>query len=136
MLFSSPVFLVAFLPGVLALYYLIPRRFLPARNLLLLAASLGFYAWGEPWFVLVMIASIIMNYLFGLWTARTQEKSHARRWALGVTVAFNLGLLFVFKYLGFVLQNLRAATGYSLPFPEIARETVVFEMPRALAISA
>ena len=120
MLFSSPVFLVAFLPGVLALYYLIPRRFLPARNLLLLAASLGFYAWGEPWFVLVMIASIIMNYLFGLWTARTQEKSHARRWALGVTVAFNLGLLFVFKYLGFVLQTLRAATGYSLPFPEIA----------------
>ena len=55
MLFSSPVFLVAFLPGVLALYYLIPRRFIPARNLLLLAASLGFYAWGEPRFVLVMI---------------------------------------------------------------------------------
>ena len=66
MLFSSSIFLFAFLPAVLLGYYVIFRGMRRAQNLLLLAASLLFYAWGEPWFVLVMMASILANYLFGL----------------------------------------------------------------------
>lgn len=120
MLFSSAIFLLVFLPCVLAVYYIIPRRFLAARNVFLLIASLGFYAWGEPWFVLVMIASIAVNYLFGLWAAGTSEKTAGRRWVLVAAVVFNLGLLFVFKYLGFVLKNLRDGLHIGLPVPEIA----------------
>ena len=120
MLFSSTIFLLAFLPFVTVVYYLIPRRFLVARNVFLLIASLGFYAFGEPWFVLVMIGSILMNYLFGLWVAKTAEKTGAQRCALVVTVAFNLLILFVFKYLGFVLKNIRGAVSGDFPVPEIA----------------
>lgn len=120
MLFSSAIFLLVFLPCVVAVYYIIPRRFLAARNIFLLAASLGFYAWGEPWFMLVMVASIIMNYLFGLWASRTSEKTAGRRCVLAVTVVFNLGILFVFKYLGFVMRNLQKGLRVSLPVPEIA----------------
>lgn len=67
MLFSSSIFLFAFLPAVLLGYYVVFRGMRRAQNLLLLAASLFFYAWGEPWFVLVMAASIAANYGFGLW---------------------------------------------------------------------
>ena len=67
MLFSSSIFLFAFLPAVLLGYYVVFRGMRRAQNLLLLAASLLFYAWGEPWFVLVMMGSILANYFFGLW---------------------------------------------------------------------
>ena len=67
MLFSSSLFLFLFLPLVLLVYYLPLRRRRQGQNVFLLAASLLFYAWGEPWFVLVMIASILANYGFGLW---------------------------------------------------------------------
>ena len=67
MLFSSSVFLFAYLPIVLVVYYIPLRGLRRAQNLFLLAASLLFYAWGEPWFVLVMAASIAANYGFGLW---------------------------------------------------------------------
>ena len=66
MLFSSTTFLVLFLTGTLLVYYMIPRAWRWGRNLLLLAVSLVFYWWGEPKFVAVMVASIGMNYLFGL----------------------------------------------------------------------
>ena len=71
MLFSSSVFLFIFLPLVLLDYYLLcpltGRYRRSVQNLLLLIASFLFYAWGEPWFVLVMMASILANYGFGLW---------------------------------------------------------------------
>ena len=67
MLFSSSVFLFLFLPVVLLVYYLPLRRWRQGQNVFLLLASLGFYAWGEPWFVLVMMGSILANYCFGLW---------------------------------------------------------------------
>ena len=67
MLFSSSVFLFLFLPVVLLVYYLPLRRWRQGQNVFLLLASLGFYAWGEPWFVLVMLGSILANYGFGLW---------------------------------------------------------------------
>ena len=64
MVFSSTIFLFAFLPAFLLVYFLLPRR--GAKNVWLLAASLLFYAWGEPVYVLLMMASIIVNWLFGL----------------------------------------------------------------------
>lgn len=66
MLFSSAIFIFAFLPFVIILYFTILRRHLFLQNLLLLFASIGFYAWGEPKFVLVMLTSIVCNYLFAL----------------------------------------------------------------------
>lgn len=69
MLFSSNVFLFAYLPLVLALYYLCPRRL---RNPVLLAVSLFFYGWGEPVYLFLMLAVILMNYLCGAWIAKSR----------------------------------------------------------------
>ena len=118
MLFSSSIFLFAFLPAVLLGYYVVFRGMRRAQNGLLLAASLFFYAWGEPWFVLVMVASILANYGFGLWVHAW--KLRRRRLLLPVTSACvcNLGLLFIFKYLVFTLENLNLL-GWNLPIPVI-----------------
>ena len=118
MLFSSSIFLFAFLPAVLLGYYVIFRGMRRAQNGLLLAASLLFYAWGEPWFVLVMMGSILANFGFGLWVHAW--KLRGRRLLLPVASACvcNLGLLFVFKYLVFTLENLNLL-GLNLPIPGI-----------------
>ena len=103
MLFSSSVFLFLFLPLVLLVYYLPLRKWRQGQNVFLLVASLFFYAWGEPWFVLIMIASILANYGFGLWVARAKGAGRSTRAPLIAAAAANLGLLFVFKYLTFVM---------------------------------
>ncbi len=94
MLFSAPIFLFAFLPLVLAVYFLAPRI---ARNTWLLVASLVFYAWGEPIVALVMLVSIAMNYAFGLWVDRAHRRGSAKG-VVAAAVAANIGLLVVFKY--------------------------------------
>ena len=118
MLFSSVVFLFYFLPVVLVLYYLF-RNQMPVKNGILLVASLFFYAWGEPWFVLVMIASIIGNYFLAVLVDRYREKK-AAKWILVLAVVLNIGLLFVFKYLDFFIRNIAAATGKDLPLTNLA----------------
>ena len=70
MLFSSLIFIFTFLPIVLILYFTLFRKSILARNILLLLASLFFYAWGEPGFVLIMLLSIVGNYLFGIVIAK------------------------------------------------------------------
>ena len=121
MVFSSTIFLFAFLPVTLGGYYLSPRRI---KNYFLLAASLLFYAWGEPKFVFVMIGSIFVNYLFALGIDRLQHsavpkkpkrggvicsKSEKRAKALlALMVLFNLSLFFVYKYLDFTITNINA----------------------------
>ena len=99
MLFSSSIFLFLFLPLVLLIYYLPLRPWRQAQNLFLLLASLGFYAWGEPWFVLVMTGSILVNYAFGLWVAHTRQRGGSSRLPVILAATTNLALLFVFKYL-------------------------------------
>lgn len=111
MVFSSAVFLFTFLPLTLAGYYVLPRRF---RNLFLTLASLVFYAWGEPKFVLIMILSILMNYVFGLLVVRRQEERY-RSCILTVMVCANLSLFFVFKYLNFTIENLNLLFGNAIP---------------------
>ncbi|MDJ0947806.1 MAG: MBOAT family O-acyltransferase [Alphaproteobacteria bacterium] len=111
MVFSSVVFLFLFLPLVLGIYVLLPS--LRLRNWFLILASLLFYAWGELGYVLILLASIGMNYLFGLLAARTRH-GQAGRWVVGAAVAANLALLGTFKYLNFLVDNLNAAAGRTL----------------------
>jgi len=102
MLFSAPIFLFAFLPLVLAVYFLAPRI---ARNTWLLIVSLVFYAWGEPIVAIVMLLSIAMNYAFGIWVDRARSKGGGKG-VVAVAVAANLSLLFVFKYSDWLWQGL------------------------------
>ena len=95
MLFSSNTFLFGFLPAVVVLYYLCPRR---CRNVLLLVSSLIFYGWGEPKYVLLMLVSILLNYFCGLAAARQQSRQRFTRGVLVLGVVLNLGMLGFFKY--------------------------------------
>ena len=103
MLFSSLEFLYLFLPITLLLYFLAPARW---RNPLLFAVSLVFYGWGEPRYIALMLFTIAVDYLSGLWMARLATR-RGRRVLLAVTVLINLGLLAFFKYSGFIADNLR-----------------------------
>ncbi len=102
MLFSQPVFVFLFLPLVLLLHRLAPRT---AWNTLLLLASLLFYAWGEGFFVLVMLGSITFNYLVGLLVEASRPRGRDKL-VLILGVIGNLGLLIVFKYADFFMANL------------------------------
>lgn len=113
MLFSSLEFIFLFLPLVLAVYFLLPLR---ARNYWLLLSSLFFYAWGEPKFVLVMLLSIVFNYFAALGLLRCPENGSLRKTVLAVSVAVNLGILFVFKYLGFTSALVRSVFPASCSF--------------------
>ncbi len=101
MVFSSPLFLFLFLPVVLGLYLVCPGRL---RNGLLLAASLSFYAWGEPKLVAVMIVSIVMNWALVL--PMNPSRPRASGMLLALAVAGNLGLLGFYKYGHFLVENL------------------------------
>ncbi len=119
MLFSSPIFLFVFLPIVLMVYYGPLRGRRGGQNLFLLLASLFFYGWGEPVFVLVMLGSILGNYGLGLWVGRCQSAGKSARAPVITAAVGNLGMLFVFKYLTFVLANLRSL-GLALPYWDLA----------------
>ena len=116
MLFSSIPFLYYFLPLVLAVYFLTPARF---RNAVLLLASLIFYAWGEPKYVLLMLASILSGYGFGLLLERYRGQKGAKL-VCGLSVAVSLSFLLYFKYADFFLENFNAATGLGVPLLRIA----------------
>lgn len=100
MYFSSMTFLWFFLPITLILY-LVMERFGKnlAGNMVLLLASLIFYAWGEPLYILLLLFSVVMNYIFGIWMDR--EGVHYRKLILTVSVLLNIGLLGFFKYFNF-----------------------------------
>ena len=104
MVFSSTTFLLLFLPFVLIVYYGLLRNNVKAKNAILFFASLVFYAWGEPLFVLVMVFSIIANWLFGVSIVKSTGAKR-KKLLLALAVVLNLSILFVFKYLTFVLNN-------------------------------
>ena len=118
MLFSSTEFLFLFLPVVMILYYIPFVKNRTYRNVVLLLASLFFYAWGEPVFVALMVASIFVNWLIGLQMDQSEKK---KSW-LVLSVIWNLALMFVFKYLTFVLSNVelllhRDIADLTIPLP-------------------
>lgn len=116
MLFSSSVFLFYFLPIVLGLYFVSPR-FL--KNFILLAASLFFYAWGEPRFVIIMLVSILMNYLFGILVDKYRYDAKRLKATMVAMVLGNIGMLGVFKYASFFVENTNSLFGLNLNDPEI-----------------
>ena len=119
MVFSSNVFLFFFLVFALAGYGLL-MRWRKWSNLFLTLISLGFYAWGQPKFVLIMLASIAANWLVALWIDREKKRKSGRAKAvLALGVALNLGLLGAYKYLGWLLGNVRDWFSLSFPVPEI-----------------
>ena len=113
MLFSSLLFLYAFLPICLLLYFLVPG--LTGKNIVLLCASLVFYAWGEPVYVFLMLAVAALNWGFGLLLEKKRSKG-----LLALCVALNLASLVVFKYAGFLVENCNALFGTALRDPQIS----------------
>lgn len=110
MVFSSTIFLFAFFPLFLAVYFAMPWR--AVRNGVLLAFSLVFYAWGEPVYVWLMVGSILMNWALALCISRAGLRSGLwRKLFLGLAVAANLAILGFWKYQGFLAQNINAALG-------------------------
>lgn len=113
MVFSSLTFLFLFLPAVLILYYICPRK---GRNLLLFVVSLLFYAWGEPVYVLLMIFSTVFNYACGIGidAARKKGRPGLSRWALILCIAVDIGTLGVFKYSDLFLRTVNDLAGSSI----------------------
>lgn len=108
MVFSSSVFLLVFLPLVLVAYFVIPSR--AVKNCLLLLASLVFYAWGEPTYIVLMVVSILVNWLLGVLIDRA-DAAGKRKLLLVVDLVINLALLCYFKYEGFLAENINAVLG-------------------------
>ena len=126
MVFSSSTFLFAFLPVALVVYFLLIKREL--RNIWLLVVSLAFYAWGEPVYVLLLLVSIAVNYLFAICMAEKpkhgeMQQSAARRnkAMLILAVVFNIAVMGFFKYEGFLAESINSVVGSELvPVLELA----------------
>lgn len=116
MLFSSITFLYCFLPCVLLVYFVVPDRM---KNTVLLLASLFFYGWGEPKYLIFMLASVTQSYAAALLVERFRGTKIAKA-ALAVSAAASLGLLAYCKYADFFIGNCNAVTGLSVPLLRVA----------------
>ena len=116
MLFSSITFLYCFLPCVLLVYFVVPDRM---NNAVLLLASLFFYGWGEPKYLIFMLASVTQSYAAALLVERFRGTKIAKA-ALAVSAAASLGLLAYCKYADFFIGNFNAVTGLSVPLLRVA----------------
>ena len=114
MVFSSIPFLYYFLPAVLAVYFLTPRK---GKNAVLLLASLIFYGWGELRLLPLMVFTILLCYVCGLGIERSRNRK--KRWLLA-SIVISVGLLGVFKYADFFIGSLNAVTGLKIPLPSSA----------------
>lgn len=119
MLFPSEVFLFVFLPVVLAIYYGLLRKTKNAKNIFLLVASLFFYAWGEPVYVFLMIATILLNYIYGLLVDAFREKKVAATIVLWLMVLTNIGILGWFKYSGFIASQVNRFLHLGIAEPNV-----------------
>lgn len=119
MVFSSLLFLFRFLPAILIVYYIVPR---PCRNLVLLLFSLAFYAWGEPVYIVLMLASILVSYTGGILIDRFKqaEKKKAAKAALIVSSVLSLSLLAFFKYANFAIGTVSSLSGVGIAVLNIA----------------
>ncbi len=119
MVFSSLLFLFWFIPIFFAVYYICPAKL---RNVVLFAGSIIFYAWGEPAYLILIFISIIVNWLAGLGLAKSEEgRSHtpSEKIIFIAALAFDFGMLMVFKYTGFFVQNINALFGTSISDPAL-----------------
>ena len=116
MLFSSITFLFLFLPIVLAVYYLVPER---VKNIVLLLASLLFYAWGEPVYVVLMILSIALNYFCGQDIKNHEDDPRKAKFSVIFAIVVNLLILGFFKYYGFLVDTVNAVLPVDIPYREL-----------------
>lgn len=114
MIFSSLVFLFLFLPIVLIFYYFVNQKL---KNIVLLIASLVFYAWGEPKYVFLMLGSIFFNYIFGLKVASNNQKEK-KTWLI-ISIIFNISGLVIFKYSNFLVDNVNNLLNININIPTI-----------------
>lgn len=114
MVFSSMVFLCVFLPAAFCLHLLLPG--MRAKNFLLVVASLVFYAYGEPIYVILLVASSAGNYILARLTG---ECPKIRKLIMTLAVVINLGLLVIFKYSGFLVDTFNSVTGAGIPVPQV-----------------
>lgn len=115
MVFSSLIFLYVFLPIVILLYFILPKIF---RNTILLIASLFFYAWGEPTYVVLMLISILFNYIMGLIIDKADVKSK-RLSLLWITILLNFAILGYYKYAGFFIDIYSDITGQTIEWEAV-----------------
>ena len=117
MLFSSITFLFLFLPVTVLIYYLVPQK---TRNLVLLIASLFFYAWGEPVYVVLMILSILLNFFCGKDIGEKRADPVRAKRSLVFAVVMNVLILGFFKYYGLLMETLNVLFPYEIPYRELA----------------
>lgn len=116
MVFSSLTFICVFLPAVLLMYNL--SRNITYRNVVLTASSLMFYAWGEPSFIILLIAATIVNFVLALFIDKWRGKRGAKL-LFAFAVAFDIAMIGVFKYAAFVVSSFNFVLHLSFPVPEI-----------------
>ncbi len=114
MVFSSLFFTFAFLPVTVILYYSLGKQF---KNTLLLFASLFFYAWGEPVYVLLMCGSVLFNYCIGALIGREAASRQKKKLYLIISLVLNLGCLAYFKYFGMIIGTIASFGGWGLKVP-------------------
>ena len=116
MVFSSILFIFRFLPVAMVIYFLAPNKF---KNLILLLVSLIFYSWGEPKYFGIMIASIVVDYVVSREIEKNRGNSKICVILLAISIVFNLGMLFFFKYFNFFIENVNNILGLSLKYVNI-----------------
>ena len=118
MVFSSLLVLFYFLPLVLAVYFIAPRKF---RNGILFFFSMIFYAWGEPVYVVLMIFSILLNFVAGFWVDKYKKRDQwgKAKGVLTISIILNLLLLGIFKYSDFFVENINQIFGLAIPLPRL-----------------
>ena len=119
MIFSSLFFLFVFLPFMLLIYYVVPWKI---KNFVILVFSIVFYAWGEPVYVILMIFSILINFVTGLELEQYKRENNLRkrRMTLIFNIIVNLGILGFFKYYGFFVENINKILPFDIPYKELA----------------
>ncbi|MBQ3432475.1 MAG: MBOAT family protein [Clostridia bacterium] len=125
MVFSSSTFLIVFLPVTLALYYVIGHfvsRNMTVKNIILLIASLLFYAWGEPVYIILMLLSIVFNFIAGkdIDSAKKANNPAQAKIAFLIAIIFNLAVLGFFKYFGFLVENINMLLHTDMHIPQLA----------------
>lgn len=117
MVFSSLVFLFAYLPITLLIYYLVPRQ---GRNIFLFIINLVFYGWGEPTLVLLMVFNIFFNYMGGWLVDKYRQDAKKKKLFLILTCILDIGILAVFKYTGMITETLNLLPFLNIPTLEIS----------------
>ncbi len=120
MLFSSTIFLFVFLVAVLFIYFVFLRKTKKLKNYFLMIASLAFYAYGEPKNIILLVLAIIFNWIFGLLIDKNKESKIKSRLIIALMLIYNLGVLVVYKYLGFIVTNINELFNTSIDVPNIA----------------